>query len=108
MDRHRRQRCYRSEILINVPRHARYAVHKLIVATHRASSAAVKAMKDIEQSATLIRVLAEDRPDELEDAFVEACARGPSWKEAVDRGTRRLPRDVRAAFGNAVTQDVRK
>ena len=99
---------YRSGILINVPRPARYAVHKLIVATRRASSAAVKATKDIEQSAALIRVLAEDRPDELEDAFVEACARGHSWKEAVDRGTRRLPRDARAALGSAVTQDVGK
>ncbi len=60
--------------------------------------------EDIEQSAALIRVLVEDRPDELEDVLVEARARGPSWREAVDRGTRRLPRDARAALGNEVTQ----
>ena len=99
---------YRSGVLINVPRPARYAVHKLIVATRRDSSAAAKATKDIEQSAALIRVLAEDRPDELEDAFVEARARGPSWREAVDRGARRLPRDAKAALGNAVGQYVPK
>ena len=99
---------YRSGILINVPQPARYAVHKLIVATRRASSAAAKATKDIAQSAALLRVLAEDRPDELEDAFVEARARGPSWREAVDSGARRLPRDAKAALGNAVGQHFTK
>ena len=97
---------YRTGILINVPRPARYAVHKLIVATRRESSAAVKATKDIAQSAALIRVLAEDRPDDLEEAFVEARARGPSWREAVDRGARRLPRDAKAALGHAVRRSV--
>ncbi len=97
---------YRSGVLINVPRPARYAVHKLIVATRRDSSAVAKAAKDIEQSAALIRVLAEDRPDELEDAFVEARARGPAWREAVDRGARRLPRDAKAALGDTVGQYV--
>lgn len=97
---------YRSGVLINVPRPARYAVHKLIVATRRDSSAAAKATKDIEQSAALIRVLAEDRPDELEDAFVEARERGPAWREAVDRGARRLPRDAKAALGDTVGQYV--
>lgn len=29
---------------------------------------------------------AEDRPDELKDAFAEARERGLSWREAVDRG----------------------
>ena len=93
---------YRSGILINVPQPARFAVHKLIVATRRSSSAVSKATKDIEQSAALIRVLAEDRPDELEDALVEARARGPSWQKAVDRGVRRLPRDARTALANSV------
>lgn len=97
---------YRSGVLVNVPQPARYAIHKLIVATRRVSSAAAKARKDIEQSAALIRVLAEDRPDELEEAFVEACGRGPSWREAVDRGARRLPSDVKAALGNAAGERV--
>ena len=97
---------YRSGILVNVPQPARYAVHKLIVATRRVSSAMAKARKDIEQSAALIRVLAEDRPDELEDAFAEARERGPSWREAVDRGARRLPRDAKAALRNAIAQYV--
>ena len=93
---------YRSGILVNVPHPARYAVHKLIVATRRHASATAKAGKDIEQSAALIRVLAEDRPDELEDAFAEARERGPAWREAVDRGARRLGAEVRAALAGAV------
>jgi len=97
---------YRSGVLVNVPQPARYAIHKLIVATRRVSSAAAKARKDTEQSAALIRVLAEDRPDELEDAFSEARGRGPSWREALKRGARRLPPDAKAALGDAVGQSV--
>ena len=97
---------YRSGVLANVPDPARYAIHKLIVATRRASPAAGKARKDIEQSAALIRVLAEDRPDELEDAYAEARARGPAWRDAVDRGARRLDRDAKVALAGAVGERV--
>jgi len=89
---------YRSGILVNVPQPARYAVHKLIVATRRIPSAMAKARKDIEQSAALIRVLAEDRPDELEEAFIEARNRGPSWRGSIDKGIRRLPSDARTVL----------
>jgi|TARA_B100000315_G_scaffold110470_1_gene101298 hypothetical protein len=89
---------YRSGVLVNVPQPARYAIHKLIVATRRAPSAAVKAAKDIEQSAALIRVLAEDRPDELEEVYFEARDRGPSWRDHIDQGLRRLPKDARRAL----------
>ena len=92
---------YRSGVLATVPDPARYAVHKLIVATRRTAPAAAKARKDIEQSAALIRVLAEDRPDELEDAYAEARARGRAWREAVDRGARRLGADAKAALAEA-------
>ena len=97
---------YRLGVLVNVPQPARYAIHKLIVATRRGASAAAKARKDVEQSAALIRVLAEDRPDELEDAFTEARGRGPAWREAVDRGARRLPSDAKTVLGNAVGEPV--
>lgn len=93
---------YRSGVLVNVPQPAHYAVHKLIVATRRHVSARDKARKDIEQAAALIRVLAEDRPDELEEAFAEAHDRGPSWRRHLDKGIRRLPVDARDAFKGAV------
>jgi hypothetical protein len=97
---------YRSGVLINVPQPARYAIHKLIVATRRVSSAQAKARKDVEQSAALIRVLAEDRPDELEDAVVEARERGPNWREAMNKGTRRLPPDAKTALRAVVGEPV--
>jgi hypothetical protein len=89
---------YRSGVLVNVPQPARYAVHKLIVAIRRAARATEKARKDIEQSAALIRVLADDRPDELGEALDEARKRGPAWKQAVEKGARRLPADARRAL----------
>lgn len=92
---------YRSGVLVNVPQPARYAVHKLIVAIRRAARATEKARKDIEQSAALIRVLAEDRPDELGEALDEARKRGAAWKQAVDKGARRLPADARKALERA-------
>jgi hypothetical protein len=91
---------YRSGVLVNIPQPARYAIHKLIVATRRADTQ--KAGKDIQQSAALIRVLAEDRPDELEEAFLEARARGPSWRDHMEKGVRRLPEDAREALENAI------
>ncbi|MGD9538226.1 MAG: GSU2403 family nucleotidyltransferase fold protein [Alphaproteobacteria bacterium] len=93
---------YRAGVLVNVPQPARYAIHKLIVATRRTAAAAAKARKDIEQAAALIRVLCEDRPDELEDAFVEARGRGRSWRESLDAGSRRLPKDAKEALGAVV------
>jgi hypothetical protein len=89
---------YRSGVLVNVPQPARYAVHKLIVATRRDPSAQAKVRKDTDQAAALIRVLAEDRPDELEDAFAAAVERGPAWRRQLERGARRLPADARAAL----------
>lgn len=93
---------YRSGVLVNVPQPAHYAVHKLIVATRRHFSSRDKARKDIEQAAALIRVLAQDRPDELEDAFAEARGRGPSWRRHLDKGMRRLPVDARRVLMDAV------
>lgn len=87
---------YRSGVLVSVPQPARYAVHKVIVAVRRAPASQVKARKDIEQAAALIRVLAEDRPDDLEEAVEEARARGPSWRRHLVDGCRRLPDAARA------------
>lgn len=93
---------YRSGVLVNVPTPARYAVHKLIIATRRLE--VEKARKDILQSAALIRVLAEDRPDELEEVFIEARNRGPRWREQIDKGLRRLPRDAFQALERVTSQ----
>ena len=86
---------YRHGALVNVPQPARYAVHKLIVATRRADTALAKARKDIEQATALIRVLAEDQPDELARVYQEAGRRGEQWRRALIRGATRMPPEVR-------------
>lgn len=98
---------YRYGVLVNVPQPAHYAVHKLIVASRRAQGAAAKARKDIEQAAALVRILAEDQPDELADAWVEAREVGPAWREALGRGVRRLPKDAAQALELAIGEQAR-
>lgn len=93
---------YRSGVLVNVPQPARYAVHKLIVAVRRPISASDKSRKDIEQAAALIRILAEDRPDELQDAFAEAADRGQSWSTHLRKGSDRLPEEAIRLLKNLV------
>lgn len=74
---------YRSGLLVQVPRPERYAVHKLIVASRRHSSSALKAKKDIAQAELLFSVLSEDRPAELAAAYTDVMDRGPKWRDAI-------------------------
>ncbi len=61
---------YRGGILVQIPRPERYAIHKLIVADRRKRGPdAIKAMKDRAQAEFLIEVMAEQRPDELAEAY---------------------------------------
>lgn len=84
---------YRSGVLVQVPRPEAFAVHKLIVADRRKEgSDSLKAEKDRRQAALLIRVLSEDRPDELAEAFEEARGRGPRWRARIDATLARMPR----------------
>ena len=43
------------------------------------------------QAAHLIRVLANDRPADLKDAYVDAMARGPKWVAHIQASLKRLP-----------------
>ena len=71
---------YRDGVLVQIPRSERYAIHKLIVADRRRGRAdQIKAIKDREQAAFLIAVLAEDRPVALAEAYHDALAPGPKW-----------------------------
>lgn len=83
---------YRSGILVQAPRPERYAVHKLIVADRRRNGGdSGKSEKDRRQAAALIAALAETRPDDLLDAWTDARARGPRWRERLDRTLARMP-----------------
>ena len=95
---------YRSGVLVNVPQPARYAVHKLIVSTRRIQIAAAKARKDIEQAMALIRVLAQDQPDELARAYHEASDRGEQWRRALTRGANRMTREAQEMLDQTLAE----
>lgn len=83
---------YRSGVLVQIPRPEAYAIHKLIVANRRqAGPDQLKSRKDRAQAALLIEVLAEDRPDELREAYDDALSRGPAWAEHIARSLHRMP-----------------
>ncbi len=83
-------------IPVTIPRAERYAVHKLIVAAERRDQA--KSRKDIVQAATLIEALAKERPLELARSWQTAWNSGPRWREKLESGRERLPREATDAI----------
>jgi hypothetical protein len=81
-------------VLVNVPAPERYALHKLIVAEHRASISAKKD-KDIEQAEALLAVLVARRSTELREAWHEAWDRGRAWRDSLANGLGRISSNVR-------------
>jgi len=77
-------------IPVTVPAPERYAIHKLIVADRRDANSRAKSGKDIVQAGNLIVILAEQRPDDLVEAWLEAWNRGPAWRKAMTVGHKRL------------------
>lgn len=80
---------------MQIPRPERYAIHKLIIAERRRDRAdgagRQKSAKDREQAGFLIAALAEDRPDELVQAYVTAMQVGPRWREHIANSLTRMP-----------------
>jgi hypothetical protein len=56
----------------------------MIVAARRPERLRLKARKDLLQAETLVAVMAEDRPFEIERAFRGAWGRGPSWRQHLE------------------------
>lgn len=83
---------YRSGVLIQIPRPERFAIHKLIVADRRRGGPdQIKARKDLGQAAQLIAILAQDRPDDLAEAYDDARSRGPRWRDRLSASLARVP-----------------
>ena len=82
---------YRSGVLVQILRPEAYAVHKLIVANRRTGPDRLKSRKDRAQAALLIEALAEDRPDELREAYADAKERGPQWRAHLGATLKRMP-----------------
>ena len=81
---------------VTIPRAERYAVHKLIVAAERRDQ--IKAAKDVAQASTLIAALGQKRPLELARAWQTAWDAGPRWKEKLEAGRERLPKETIAVI----------
>jgi len=83
---------YRSGVLVQIPRPERFAIHKLIVASRRHGGPdEAKARKDRAQAEFLIRILAEDRPDDLAEAYEHALSQGPRWRDRIASSLGRMP-----------------
>ena len=83
---------YRSGVLVQIPRPERFAIHKLIVADRRRGGPdQLKSRKDRAQAEFLVRVLSEDRPDDLAEAYADALTRGPRWRARLAASLERLP-----------------
>lgn len=98
---------HRAGVNVLVPAPARYAVHKLIVASRRLGDQGglLKQEKDIAQAGSIVEAMAlTRRMDDLEEAFEEAWERGPGWRDALLQGVGRLSSDtakiLRGVIGN--------
>lgn len=83
-------------ISLLVPHPARLALHKLIVAANREIGMQAKARKDMLQAASLIDILAEDRPDDLAEATEDLRHYPPRYLEQARKGARLLEASVKA------------
>lgn len=73
-------------VLVNVPSPARFALHKLWISGKRPPAFQAKARKDRLQAQQLIELLIEDRPDDLQDAWI--ALPHDSARKAVQQATR--------------------
>ena len=89
-------------IPVIVPAPARYAVHKLIVATRRHAENQAKIKKDLAQAGILIAAMAQSQHQDLRDAWAEAWARGDAWREALVRGRGMLPETTQAQLAETM------
>lgn len=76
-------------ILCNVPRPERFALHKLLVSESRDSSFSHKAEKDRHQAMQMLRILCEDSPDAVGEAYQDLQLRGNGWIDRVNKGLRK-------------------
>ncbi len=81
-------------VYVSVPTPERYALHKLIVA-QRPERPNEKRNKDIVQAESLLRILLEDRVNDLRVAWKDAIERGKKWKVPLLKGLCLLKAETR-------------
>ena len=73
-------------ILVNVPRPARFAIHKLILASERPVTTHVKRGKDLAQAAEVLGTLVEERPGDVGQAWRDLLEYGRSYVRRAQQG----------------------
>lgn len=89
-------------ISVVVPHPAYFALHKVIVAANRGIGDEAKARKDLFQAASLIQILAEDRPEDLAAAAADLLNYPADYLELFRKGARRLDAGVKAKLPKAL------
>jgi hypothetical protein len=73
-------------VAVMLPRPARFAVHKLILAQKRGAHELAKSRKDLAQAAAMVAALRLNAPFELDDALDDARGRGrDGWARPIER-----------------------
>ncbi|MBL4889844.1 MAG: hypothetical protein JKX97_07480 [Candidatus Lindowbacteria bacterium] len=80
--------------LVRVPRPERYAIHKMIVSECRKAREGEKSKKDLRQAEYLISYFFEHGPDQIREAWKNAIAHGPKWKNKVNAASKKMPSDM--------------
>lgn len=96
---------HKSGIPVTVPDPARYAVHKLIVASRRRTDglSALKREKDIRQAELLVEALEQTRRvSDLALVYNEAWERGERWQAAIRAGAAMLSDRSRDRLGTCL------
>jgi hypothetical protein len=102
---------HKGGIPVNIPSPERYAIHKLIVSTHRKpdGNGRLKRQKDLVQSGMLFQALEmEGRLTDVGLAWMEAWARGPRWQEGLRVGAQSLDQRAFALLHTAVDRACRE
>ena len=85
---------FRSGFLANIPAPARFALHKLVVASRRPASQATKAGKDRQQAHQLLEMLLEERPGDVCLALKAVRKMPKGFRNALQDGIRLLPESM--------------
>jgi hypothetical protein len=78
--------CNAGTSLVSVPHPARYALHKLIVFGERPATRAVKANKDLRQSAAILAAMDGQSEWAVQEAWKDLIGRGRGWVARAKRG----------------------
>lgn len=82
-------------VLVNVPHPARYALHKLLIYGERTGEFSAKTSKDLLQAVSLLQLLRDRAPWDVELAWQDLLSRGPGWRkrfvQGLDQVARRYP-----------------